>query len=46
MGMPEDYAEIVLTCEGDFYDTSFHVHLNEFRCRFEQLVALGTIFIP
>lgn len=39
--MPDDYAEIVLTCEGDFYDPSFHIRLDDFRQRFETLIISG-----
>jgi hypothetical protein len=41
MGMPDDYAEIVLTCEGDFYDPSFHIQLVKFKDQFEQLISSG-----
>ena len=41
MGPQEDYIEMVLTCEGDFYDPNFHVHLEDFSNRLQDLIAGG-----
>ena len=41
MGPQEDYIEMVLTCEGDFYDPNFHVHLEDFSNRLQDLITGG-----
>ena len=41
MGPQEEYIEMVLTCEGDYYDPNFHVHLEDFSKRLQNLIVTG-----
>lgn len=41
MGPQEDYIETILTCKGDYYDPEFHVHLENFSQKLEQLIVDG-----
>lgn len=40
----EDYIEAVLTCEGDYYDPDFHIQLQNFNRKLEDLIVQGKYF--
>lgn len=39
----EDYIETVLTCEGNFYDPNFHIQLENFSKKLEDLIVKGML---
>ena len=41
MGPQLQYLETVLTCKGNFYAPDFKTHLDDFKCRLQQLIAKG-----